>query len=59
MLEEIDVRSDDGEPIFVFPDVAGLGFLAGRPQPFHYLYFVPGRPDRAGEGAWPQALASA
>jgi len=49
ILEAIDRYSDPGDAIFAFPDVAGLGFLAGRRQPFHHLYFVPGRPDRDGE----------
>ncbi len=38
-----------GAPVFAFPDLAGAVFLAGRPQPFTYLYYVPGRPDRSGE----------
>ena len=42
-------RTADGEGIFTFPDLAGVGFLADRPVPFFHLYFVPGRPDLAGE----------
>lgn len=48
-IDEIDRHAGAEEPLFTFPDVAGVGFLAERPQPFHHLYFVPGRPDRAGE----------
>ncbi len=36
-------------PFLGFPDLAGVGVLAGRPQPWRYLYFVPGRPDHDGE----------
>ncbi len=36
-------------PIAAFPDLAGVGVLAGRAQPWRYLYFVPGRPDNDGE----------
>ncbi len=49
LRSEIERRSAPDEAIFTFPDIAGLAFLSGRPQPFHHLYFVPGRPDRAGE----------
>ena len=48
-VRAIDARTADGEGIFTFPDLAGLAFLADRPAPFFYLYFVPGRPDLAGE----------
>lgn len=34
-----------GEPVFTFPDLAGLALLADRPSPFYYVYFVPGRPN--------------
>ena len=48
-VRAIDARTADGEGVFAFPDLAGLAFLAGRPAPFFYLYFVPGRPDLVGE----------
>lgn len=49
LVAEIRSRTEHGEPIFAFPDAAALGYLAARPQPGYYLYFVPGRPDEAGE----------
>ncbi len=49
LLSEIERRTEPAEAIFAFPDLAALGFLSGRAQPYHYLYFVPGRPDRVGE----------
>lgn len=48
-VRAIAARSADGERVFYFPDLAGLGFLAGRPPATFYLYFVPGRPDARGE----------
>jgi hypothetical protein len=48
-VRAIDARTAAGEEIFTFPDLAGLAFLADRPAPFFYLYFVPGRPDLSGE----------
>lgn len=48
-VRAITARSAPGEGVFTFPDLAGLAFLADRSAPFFYLYFVPGRPDRAGE----------
>lgn len=48
-VRAIDARTAAGEGVFTFPDLAGLAFLADRPAPFFYLYFVPGRPDLAGE----------
>ncbi|MEW6268318.1 MAG: hypothetical protein AB1689_03360, partial [Thermodesulfobacteriota bacterium] len=45
----IAARAAPEDAVFYFPDLAGLGFLADRPSPFFYVYFVPGRPDRAGE----------
>lgn len=48
-VREITSRTGVGEAVFYFPDLAGLGFLAARPSPSFYVYFVPGRPDRAGE----------
>lgn len=45
----ITARTAADDAVFYFPDLAGLGFLADRPSPFYYLYFVPGRPDRTGE----------
>jgi hypothetical protein len=48
-VRAIDARTTDGEGVFTFPDLAGVAFLADRPAPFFYLYFVPGRPDLAGE----------
>ena len=45
-VREVRARSAPGEPIFAFPDIPGLGFLADRPMPWTYLYFVPGRPSR-------------
>lgn len=58
VVERIRRETGPGEPIFTFPDLAGLAFLADRPSPFYYVYFVPGRPD-AREAlqirqAWPQ-----
>jgi hypothetical protein len=49
VVRAISERTAPGANVFYFPDLAGLGFLSGRPSPFFYLYFVPGRPDRAGE----------
>ncbi len=49
LVGEVRDRSAPTEAIFAFPDLAGLGFLAARVQPYHYLYFVPGRPDLSGE----------
>ncbi len=49
LVTEVGARSRPGEAVFGFPDIAGIGFLAARPQPYYYLYFVPGRPGRAGE----------
>jgi hypothetical protein len=49
LRSEVESRALPGQAIFTFPDVASLGFLTGRPQPFHHLYFVPGRPDEKGE----------
>lgn len=49
LVSEVQTRTEPGEAIFAFPDLAGVGYLAGRSQPHHYLYFVPGRPDAAGE----------
>ena len=48
-VHEVEGRTLRGEPVFSFPDLAGVAFLADRPVPFFYLYFVPGRPDRAAE----------
>lgn len=48
-VRAIDARTTDGEGVFTFPDLAGVAFLADRRAPFFYLYFVPGRPDLAGE----------
>jgi hypothetical protein len=48
-VRAIAARTAADEAVFTFPDLAGLAFLAGRPVPFFYLYFVPGRPDLAGE----------
>ena len=48
-VRAIEARTAADEDVFTFPDLAGLAFLAGRPAPFFYLYFVPGRPDLAGE----------
>jgi hypothetical protein len=48
-VRAIDARTAAGEDVFTFPDLGGLAFLADRPNPFFYLYFVPGRPDLAGE----------
>ena len=48
-VRDITNLSSPGDAVFYFPDLAGLGFLSARPSPFFYLYFVPGRPDRAGE----------
>jgi len=49
LVAAIRERTDPTETVFAFPDVAGLGFLAERSQPYFHLYFVPGRPDRTGE----------
>ncbi|HZR82399.1 MAG TPA: hypothetical protein VFD92_15000 [Candidatus Binatia bacterium] len=49
-VREIRAHSTDGDALFAFPDVPGLGFLAGRRMPFYFLYFVPGRPDRSQQG---------
>jgi hypothetical protein len=46
---EISRRTAPGDPVFTFPDLAGVALLAGRTTPFFYLYYVPGRPDREGE----------
>ena len=46
VIGRVRERSAAGETIFTFPDLAGVAFLADRPSPFHYLYFVPGRPNR-------------
>jgi hypothetical protein len=46
---ETSRRTAPGDPVFTFPDLAGVAFLAGRTTPFFYLYYVPGRPDLAGE----------
>lgn len=51
LVAEVRARAGAGEPVFGFPDIAGIGFLAARPQPYYYLYFVPGRPDRVGEAS--------
>jgi hypothetical protein len=48
-VREVEGRTRNGDPVFSFPDLAGIAFLADRPVPFFYLYFVPGRPNRAGE----------
>jgi hypothetical protein len=48
-VRRIESDTRPGEPIFLFPDLAVLAFLADRPAPFFYDYFVPGRPDHAGE----------
>jgi hypothetical protein len=48
-VRTLDARTAAGEAVFTFPDLAGVAFLADRPNPFFYLYFVPGRPDLAGE----------
>lgn len=44
-------------PVLGFPDLAGVGLLAGRPQPWRYLYFVPGRPDHDGESEMLASIA--
>lgn len=49
LVSEVRARTRPGEALFTFPDLAGLGYLAGRAQPNYYLYFVPGRPDAVGE----------
>lgn len=48
-VRRIESDTQPREPIFLFPDLAVLAFLADRPAPFFYDYFVPGRPDHAGE----------
>jgi hypothetical protein len=48
-VDEISRRMAPGDPVFTFPDLAGVAYLAGRTTPYFYLYYVPGRPDRAGE----------
>lgn len=58
-LRAVERLSAAGERIFAFPDQAGLGFLAARRQPYHYLYFVPGRPDHVGEERTLRDLAAA
>jgi len=45
-VREVQERSRPGDPIFAFPDLPGLGWLADRPSPWTWLYFVPGRPSR-------------
>lgn len=50
-VREVRRRSRPGEPLFAFPDLPGIGFLAGRPTPWTWLYFVPGRPSREDQGA--------
>ncbi|MDG2307465.1 MAG: hypothetical protein P8R42_22990 [Candidatus Binatia bacterium] len=57
LVREVGARGAEGDAIFAFPDVAGVGFLAERAQPYRYLYFVPGRPDRAGEEEMIRRLA--
>ncbi|HYC22331.1 MAG TPA: hypothetical protein VEI94_06490, partial [Candidatus Bathyarchaeia archaeon] len=48
-VRRIEADTQPREPIFLFPDLAVLAFLADRPAPFFYDYFVPGRPDHTGE----------
>ncbi|MBU6282675.1 hypothetical protein KGQ64_10575 [bacterium] len=45
-VRDVRERSRPGDPVFAFPDLPGLGWLAGRPSPWTWLYFVPGRPSR-------------
>jgi hypothetical protein len=48
-VRAVDAQSGSAEALFPFPDLAAIGFLARRPMPFRYIYFVPQRPDHAGE----------
>jgi hypothetical protein len=48
-VRAVRAHSVPGDALFAFPDLPGLGFLTERAMPFYYLYFVPGRPDRAAE----------
>ncbi|MFM7734771.1 MAG: hypothetical protein ACKPBU_02180, partial [Alphaproteobacteria bacterium] len=50
-VREVRERSRPGDPVFAFPDLPGLGWLAGRPSPWTWLYFVPGRPSREDQAA--------
>ncbi|MFP6665186.1 MAG: hypothetical protein VCC00_13340, partial [Deltaproteobacteria bacterium] len=47
LVAEIRALTGPEETLFTFPDLGGLAFLAQRPSPFYYIYFVPGRPDHA------------
>jgi hypothetical protein len=50
LVGEIRASTRPEDVLFTFPDLGGLAFLAQRPSPFYYVYFIPGRPDNA-EGA--------
>ncbi len=50
-VREVRERSRPGETVLAFPDLPGLGWLADRPSPWTWLYFVPGRPAREDQPA--------
>ena len=48
-LEEIDARTEPGEPIFALPSDGGIYFMADRPPATYEVMFLPGLIDSAAD----------